>query len=303
MRLRLFDSLGKEPAGARGRHAFPPVGCARRRCRPMAAPELPLLPIWRSPSQHCSLVGRPLTYFWSINPERTAARALTFAQLAVMVWLIWDSCRTAARQTWLLRAYVAGAAVASLLTITRYARASRLLPALRRRRIRPQRSGAHRGAVDSSGALSFASGAGLGALGFEGLRRRGDGGRAALASRTSLVVSFPFFHLCGVDLAGVGPGQRLAGIAWRACWRRARCNWPPPLPAKGWRPSPGGSQGTLHDRTRIWKAGLKSFQRHPSWGGSRRLSRGGAPQLGTPARAGHQYVAHSTWLSFWSSAA
>lgn len=38
-----------------------------------------------------------------------------------MLWLIWETCRTPGRQTGLMQAYVAGAGVASVLTMIRYA--------------------------------------------------------------------------------------------------------------------------------------------------------------------------------------
>jgi hypothetical protein len=63
-----------------------------------------------------------LTYFWSVAPSATAQRAQTFLQLAVMLGLIWDLCRTPEQQAWLMRAYVGGAAVVSALTLARYAR-------------------------------------------------------------------------------------------------------------------------------------------------------------------------------------
>ena len=61
----------------------------------------------------CFAAWTGLTLFWSVSPAETADRALTFAQLAAMLWLIWEICRTPARQARLMGAYVAGASVAS----------------------------------------------------------------------------------------------------------------------------------------------------------------------------------------------
>jgi O-antigen ligase len=56
--------------------------------------------------------------------------------------------------------------------------------------------------------------------------------------------------------------------------------------------------GTLHGRTRIWKAGLKAFKQHPLIGvGSGAYPRATEPWLGKPTVAGFQYVAHNTFLS------
>jgi O-antigen ligase len=56
--------------------------------------------------------------------------------------------------------------------------------------------------------------------------------------------------------------------------------------------------GTLHGRTRIWKAGLKAFKQHPLIGvGSGAYPKATEPWLGKPKVAGFQYVAHNTFLS------
>jgi O-antigen ligase len=50
--------------------------------------------------------------------------------------------------------------------------------------------------------------------------------------------------------------------------------------------------GTMHDRTRIWKAGLQLFQRHPVAG----VGFGAYPQAAYPTLRIH-YNAHNTFLS------
>ena len=58
------------------------------------------------------------------------------------------------------------------------------------------------------------------------------------------------------------------------------------------------TRGTLHDRTRIWKAGLKVLKQHPILGvGSGAYPKAVEPWLGVPKVAGFQYVAHNTFLS------
>ena len=58
------------------------------------------------------------------------------------------------------------------------------------------------------------------------------------------------------------------------------------------------SAGTLHNRTRIWKAGLRVARSHPLLGvGSGAYARAVEPQLGVPAIPGHAYVAHNAYLS------
>jgi O-antigen ligase len=56
--------------------------------------------------------------------------------------------------------------------------------------------------------------------------------------------------------------------------------------------------GTLHNRTQIWKAGVRVFLERPWRGvGAGAYPEAVRPQLGAPALAGHQYVAHNTYLS------
>ena len=58
------------------------------------------------------------------------------------------------------------------------------------------------------------------------------------------------------------------------------------------------TRGTLHNRTTIWKAGLKVLKQHPVIGiGSGAYPEAVRPWLGTPDVPGHYYVAHNTFLS------
>jgi O-antigen ligase len=59
-----------------------------------------------------------------------------------------------------------------------------------------------------------------------------------------------------------------------------------------------GDAGTLHNRTRIWKAGLLALESHAALGvGAGAYPEAVRPSLGRPALAGHEYVAHNTFLS------
>lgn len=60
------------------------------------------------------------TTFWSIDPDATRARFLTYLQLAVLVWLIWEIAWSPERQRALLEAYVLGASVAAAATVYNY---------------------------------------------------------------------------------------------------------------------------------------------------------------------------------------
>jgi O-antigen ligase len=54
-----------------------------------------------------------LSYFWSEDPEKTFARASTCLQLLLLAWLIWQEVRTSRACEALMKAYIAGAAIAS----------------------------------------------------------------------------------------------------------------------------------------------------------------------------------------------
>jgi O-antigen ligase len=63
-----------------------------------------------------------LTSFWSLDPEMTRTRFLTYLQLVVLVWLIWEIAWSPGRRRALLEAYVLGATVAAVATIYNYLR-------------------------------------------------------------------------------------------------------------------------------------------------------------------------------------
>lgn len=68
------------------------------------------------------LVWATLSLFWSIDAETSFSRATTYAQLVLLVWLIWELASNASRQRGLLQAYVAGAYLTVADMIRNYAR-------------------------------------------------------------------------------------------------------------------------------------------------------------------------------------
>ena len=67
----------------------------------------------RPPSLFLALMGlfvtwSALSFLWSVDPVNTLVRAGTYAQLWLMVWLVWQLCRHAEQQRALLTAYVLG---------------------------------------------------------------------------------------------------------------------------------------------------------------------------------------------------
>lgn len=58
--------------------------------------------------------------FWSLDPEATRVRVLTYVQLAVLAWLIWEIAWSPHRQRALFAAYVLGACVGAVGIIRNY---------------------------------------------------------------------------------------------------------------------------------------------------------------------------------------
>ncbi len=65
-----------------------------------------------------------LTGFWSINPGGTLVRSMTYAQLILMVWMVWQNFRYPGGRTALCQAYVLGGQAANLMVLTAFVRGS-----------------------------------------------------------------------------------------------------------------------------------------------------------------------------------
>src|SRR5436309_11691758 len=84
---------------------------ARRRIRPLSLFHVlaVLFVLWTG-----------VSVFWSIDPEATRTVVMTYLQLVVLVWLIWEIAWSPDHQRALLQAFVLGACVAAVLTIHNY---------------------------------------------------------------------------------------------------------------------------------------------------------------------------------------
>jgi O-antigen ligase len=242
------------------------------------------------------------TYLWSLDRHATLVRTATRLELVAMFWLIWESCRGASRQRQLMEAYVWGAVAASGIAFTRYALHIQtyyrryaaagfdpndfgLVLALSipmalylalTARARDWRAWAYRAAafVSVAAILLTASRTALIAtfigLGFAAWTWR----RADLRQRVSTAALAAVLLLALVDFAPAPQRARLATIPHEV------------------------ATGTLHNRTRIWKSGLKAFKGHRLLGvGAGAYPEAVRPWLGRPAVPGFQYVAHNTFLS------
>ena len=61
-----------------------------------------------------------ITYSWSLEPDLTVVRITSFAQLLMLVWLLWQFAQKQEQQVSLLGAYVLGCYVSSVSTIYAY---------------------------------------------------------------------------------------------------------------------------------------------------------------------------------------
>jgi len=240
-----------------------------------------------------------LTWFWSIDPGSTAHRAATFAELLAMTWLIWDSCRDGARQRVLMQAYVWGAVAASASGYFRYFNNQQTY----------WRRYAAAGFDPNDFGLILALSIPL-AL-YLAMRP----GWARWAYRLAVVAVIGAILLTASRMAMVTTFAAFVFPLWT--WRQA--DWSQRLSSAGllavmllgvfiFAPAPSRerlatithevTRGTLHDRTTIWKTGVKVLKQHPVVGiGAGAYPAAVRPWLGVPGVPGHFYVAHNTFLS------
>ena len=241
-----------------------------------------------------------LTYHWSYDRAATRLRVLTLAELLAMLWLIWDLCRGSERQLQLIGAYVSGCVAASFMAFWRYFHHSQTYY-LRY---------AARGFDPNDFGLILAIAVPM-AL-WLGLHSRAWGrwfwllsvavmisavlltaSRAATIA-TFVAMLFPVFTWRRADwayriaTAVIAAGLALSLVRFAPAPQRQRI-------------ATVGTEivsGTLHNRTRIWKAGFRALRRRPVRGvGSGAYPKAVEPWLGKPGVPGFQYVAHNTFLS------
>jgi len=240
------------------------------------------------------------TRFWSLDPAATGARAWTFVQLLAMAWMIWETCRTHARQNALTSAYVWGTAPASLYTLFRYWRGEQTYYR------RYAAAGFDPNDLGLTLALAIPMALYLG-LRSRGLRRWSGYAAAAVAicailltaSRSALVASLIGFAYAAFAWRRSGLAPRVASALLLGLLALGAVRLAPAHSRQRLATLPAElAEGTLHKRTRIWKAGLKAFRGHPLTGaGSGAYPQAVRPWLGTPPLKGHEYVAHNTFLS------
>lgn len=245
-------------------------------------------------------VWSALTWFWSAAPPATAIRAATLAQLLAMLWLIWEVCRDEALELRLLEAYLAGAALSSVWTIVRAAHnqqtyyrrfatagfdpndlgvtlALALPMAL-------YLSGRHRGAA----AWLVRLGAVLAIVGI-----------LLTASRTAWIAACVSFVFAIATWRRARPAERITGVALLAILILGTVRLAPSGSRQRLATLPSEvAHGTFHNRTRIWKTGIKLLKRRGIAGvGAGAYPWAVEPWLGWSPIPEQPYTAHNTFLS------
>ena len=241
-----------------------------------------------------------LTYFWSMAPQATAARWVTLAQLFGMFWLVWELCPADAARRLLMRAYVAGAAVSSVWTMLRAAH--------------NQQTYYHRFAtagfdpndlgVTLALALPMALYLSHRARALEAALVRAAAALALVAilltaSRTALVAAALSFAFPLITWRAARLGQRVSSLALLALLIAGTLKLAPSASRQRLATLPNEvAYGTFHDRTRIWKTGLKLLKHNwPGGVGVAAFPEAVVPWLGRSPIPAQPFTAHNTFLS------
>jgi O-antigen ligase len=274
--------------------AFAAGGAVALRYRPLRRPNAVLI------LAAVFVAWSAVTWLWSLDPAATLRRIRTFAELLAMLWLIWNSCRTPERQRHLMQAYVFGAIAASGLAFWRYLHHHQTYY------LRYAASGFDPNDFGLVLALSVPLTL------YLALRERRPWRWIYLgmvpivlaavlltASRASLIATFVAFTFAFFTWRASDRTFRVVSLALMAALALSLVRFAPAPQRKRLATIPNEiTRGTLHDRTRIWRTGLKVLKQHPILGvGSGAYPEAVEPWLGRPMVAGFQYVAHNTFLS------
>lgn len=240
-----------------------------------------------------------LTWMWSVDRASTVKRASTLLELLAMAWLIWDSCLDRVRQRQLMQAYTWGAVAASASAYFRYFTDQQTY----------WRRYAAAGfdpndfglilALSIPLALYLAMSPGRWRWAYRLAVVAVMGAILLTASRMAMVTTFVAFVFPLWTWRAADKSQRISSFVLLAIMALGVFRFAP-APARERLATITAeiTKGTLHNRTTIWKTGLKVLRHHPVLGiGAGAYPEAVKPWLGTPGVPGHFYVAHNTFLS------
>jgi O-antigen ligase len=238
------------------------------------------------------VIWSAVTWLWSLDRDATVTRTATYIQLLAMTWLVWQFCRTARQQRTLMSAYVAGAVIAALATIVRY---SEGVQTYWQRYAAP-------GFDPNDLGVTVAIAVPIALYLSHWARWVVVIICAAIlltASRTALIATFAGFTIVLWTWRGATHMTRWSGVALAGLTVLGAVSLAPKESrARIATTTTEITRGTLHKRTTIWKAGLRSLKQYPLQGaGAGAYPDSVEPYIGVPPRAGHEYVAHNTFLS------
>jgi O-antigen ligase len=236
-----------------------------------------------------------LTYFWSADPGRTTVQALTYLQLLVMVWLVWNLAPRFHDQLRLMQAYLLGTGVYAIGTILQGANSSaNVAQRYAAFSINPNEAGLRL-------ALSVPLGIYLATIETRRIRVWLYRLHLALAvwallltgSRGALIALVAALLMIPLSFRKWSLRQKVAALAIIAIVAFTAATL---VPAAEWRrlgrTGTEISQGTMNKRTIIWHAGVNVFLEHPFFG----VGAGAFAPSVQPEMA-FEWVAHNTFLS------
>jgi len=244
---------------------------------------------------------------WSADPESTLTRIGTYSQLLIAVWLIWEMAADEARVLGLMRAYLLGIFVASMLTLYNFASGTTAAQLEAARGVERWEEGRYSimGVNENDLGLMLAMAVPL--IIYLVIRVRSNVMRMFLwiqlvaciaailltGSRGALISAAIASAMLPLSFRFLPASQKFAAAL--ACAGAAACAIFF-VPAGTWGRlllfSTELTQGTLTHRTLIWSAGLAAFREHPF------LGIGSGAYAATVLKVVNvSYVAHNTFLS------
>lgn len=205
---------------------------------------------------------------WVLQAWEIPAKFYTFAQLFLVVWMIWELAATAARQMGLLTAYVLGAYVAAIDTILLYLRQAGAL-----------RRFAAGGADPNSLAMTLALG--LPMAWYLGMTYRrpllrwmcrgyvvvGLVAIGLTGSRGGMLASVVALSIVPLTLGKLSPGRRAAAICLLMVSGAVAAAYVPETLVQRFATTGSEVQeGKLGGRFQIWAGGVKAFAQKPLMG-------------------------------------